>query len=594
MQTNDSTLAVPTPVLSRTSLWHDGDVADAREANRTKRYRRMALGLTAVATWVFYRLATGNPVQLGLPSAPAGLADYGPSLGLMVVLIAIIGIPMLTMGRSPHVTYRPEEIGISLADVRGADLVVDEVVRSLNLFLGFKTFAERMGGTPRKALLFEGPPGTGKTYMAKAMAAEASVPFLFVSSTAFQSMYHGQTQRKLRAYFRALRKAARREGGAIGFIEEIDAIGGARAGMGSSTSREGIAGVVNELLVQLQSFDEPTTGQRFSTVLIEAVNRMLPTSRRLHRPASNIANVLVVAATNRAADLDPALLRPGRFDKSIYFDLPNRESRADILDYYLGRKAHTEDLDEPKVREQLVAATAGYSPVMLEHLLDESLICALREGRESMEPADVYRARMITELGIAQPASYTDAERERIAAHEAGHALIAYLQAPHRRLEVLSIIKRGQALGLLAHTDHEERFTQTDDELMSMIDIAMGGIAAEKLCYGNVSTGPSGDLAAATQIAATMIGTCGMGKSLVSYDAASIHGAGNIVAKVLAHDAARTEVDELLDSAHSRAQELLAEHRSTLEALRDELVARDELVGDEITDFIAASLQANA
>src|SRR5207248_6250977 len=158
--------------------------------------------------------------------------------------------------------YRSSEISIGMDDVRGAGVVVDEVVKTLNLFLAFKTFKEAMGGTPRRAILFEGPPGTGKTYMAKAMAREAEVPFLFVSSSAFQSMYYGQTNRKIRSYFKALRKAARAEGGAIGFIEEIDAIGASRAGMGGSNGREGIAGVVNELLIQLQSFDAPPAGMR--------------------------------------------------------------------------------------------------------------------------------------------------------------------------------------------------------------------------------------------------------------------------------------------------------------------------------------------
>ena len=136
-------------------------------------------------------------------------------------------------------------------------MVVDEVVKTLNLFLAHKTFKDQMGGTPRRGILFEGPPGTGKTYLAKAMAREAGVPFLFVSSSAFQSMYYGQTNRKIRSYFKALRKAARREGGAIGFIEEIDAIGASRGGMGGGGGREGVAGVVNELLIQLQSFDQP-------------------------------------------------------------------------------------------------------------------------------------------------------------------------------------------------------------------------------------------------------------------------------------------------------------------------------------------------
>src|ERR671912_278222 len=212
-------------------------------------------------------------------------------MALVLVLMAAVLAPMLGAGRSPHVLYRSSEIETSLDDVKGAGVVKDEVVRTLNLFLAYKTFKERMGGTPRKAILFEGPPGTGKTYMAKAMARETGVPFLFVSSSAFQSMYYGQTNRKIRSYFKALRTYARKEGGAIGFIEEIDAIGAARSGMGSSTSREGISGVVNELLIQLQSFDDPPRGMGLRGALTDVVNRFLPPGRALRKPKATAANV---------------------------------------------------------------------------------------------------------------------------------------------------------------------------------------------------------------------------------------------------------------------------------------------------------------
>src|ERR1022692_1075172 len=216
------------------------------------------------------------------PGIPSSLLPYAPGFLLIVLLCAVMAGPLLMAGRSPHVLYRPEEIGITLADVVGAAGVVEEVVKTLNLFLAHSTFKDRMGGTPRRAILFEGPPGTGKTYMAKAMAAEAGVPFLFVSSSAFQSMFYGQTNRKIRAYFKALRKHARREGGAIGFIEELDAIGGAR-GTGPRQG-EGIPGVVNELLIQLQSFEQAPASQRLKGALIDAVNTWLPVHRRLRRP----------------------------------------------------------------------------------------------------------------------------------------------------------------------------------------------------------------------------------------------------------------------------------------------------------------------
>src|SRR5919107_2201678 len=285
------------------------DIAAAREAARRRRLRRLAMLLAVPAAWLWARLLAGTPVGWGIPALGPEMTSSPPAVALVLLLGAPVIVPMLGAGRSPHVLFRSSEIETSLDDVKGATIVKDEVLRTLNLFLAYRTFKERMGGTPRRAILFEGPPGTGKTYMAKAMAKEAGVPFLFVSSSAFQSMYYGQTNRKIRSYFKALRKHARKEGGAIGFIEEIDAIGAARSGMGSSTSREGISGVVNELLVQLQSFDEPPRAMQLRGALVDVVNRFLPPARALRKPKATAANVLIIGATNRAADLDPALLR---------------------------------------------------------------------------------------------------------------------------------------------------------------------------------------------------------------------------------------------------------------------------------------------
>ena len=384
------------------------DVAIVRERVRRTKLRRLALILALVAISMALRALNGQAIALGWPHLPAAIVPFLPGLVLVVLLGAVIILPLIGAGRSPHVLYRASEIDVSLADVKGAGIVVDEVVKTLNLFLAFKTFRERMGGTPRRAILFEGPPGTGKTYMAKAMAKEAGVPFLFVSSSAFQSMFYGQTNRKIRAYFRSLRKAARREGGAIGFIEEIDAIGAARTGMGSSTGREGIAGDVNELLIQLQSFDTPPTGRRVAAALLDVVNRWLPHDRQLRRPHAPPANILVIGATNRAVDLDPALLRPGRFDRSIYFDLPSRSGRREIIDYYLDKKAHDGDLDEPSRRDALAAMTFGYSPVMIEHLFDEALVWALRRGADTLDWHDIQQAKLTEEIGLKNPVEYTE------------------------------------------------------------------------------------------------------------------------------------------------------------------------------------------
>src|SRR5712692_379424 len=235
------------------------DVGAFRERARRSRLRKIALVLGLVELWLWIRIAERNPIAL--PQLTPRVLQFLPIAALILLLGAALLIPLLGAGRSPHVVFRTHDIDISFDDVKGMPVVVEEVVKTLNLFLAHKTFRDRMGGTPRRAMLFEGPPGTGKTYLAKAMAKEAGVPFLFVSSSAFQSMYYGQTNRKIRSYFKALRAAARHEGGAIGFIEEIDAIGASRAGMGGARG-EGITGVVNELLIQLQSFDDPPTGRR--------------------------------------------------------------------------------------------------------------------------------------------------------------------------------------------------------------------------------------------------------------------------------------------------------------------------------------------
>jgi cell division protease FtsH len=567
------------------------DVGRTRERVRQRRLRRVALVLGLIGGWMWARILSGDP--LGSPRLTDAHMRMLPIVILVLLLGAMLVLPYIGAGRSPHVIYRAEEIPVGLNDVKGIPVVVEEAVKTLNLFLAHATFKERMGGTSRRAMLFEGPPGTGKTHLAKALAREAGVPFLFVSSSAFQSMFYGQTNRKIRAYFTALRKAARREGGAIGFIEEIDAIGASRSGMGGSTQREGISGVVNELLIQLQSFDTPPTSMRLRGWFIERVNRFLPSGRQVRKPVAPPANILIIGATNRAADLDPALLRPGRFDRSIAFDLPSRAGRREIIDHYLDVKRHKDELDEPKRRDTLAAMTFGYSPVMIEHLLDEALVWALRRGDDGLTWDDLQKAKMAEEVGLAQPVEYTEAERRTIATHESGHATVAWLAGRSRKLEVLSIIKRKDALGLLAHSEREERYTRTRTEMESLVEISLGGMIAEELFFGEASSGVAGDLQTATTLAAQMVGSLGMAGSLVSYEAVYTGGA-NLVAKVLSMDDGRDRVEDVLESARQRVHSMLDSNRHVVEALRDALLERDELVGDEILSVIVGATAADS
>lgn len=556
------------------------DATANRERMRQRRLKRTLLLLAPLCGWLVYRLVTDNQIRLGMPGWLSGNPEIVIALGMILVLGTVIFIPLLTAGRSPHTLLRPADSNVRLDDVVGADQTKREAIDSMNLFLASETFEREMGGNARRGVLFEGLPGTGKTHLAKAMAAEAGVPFLFVSASEFQSMYYGQTNKKIRSFFKALRKAARDEGGAIGYIEEFDAIGGTRSGMNTGSMREGIVGVVNELLVQMQSFDLPNGSQKFKAWWIDWMNGFLPDARRKARPSRKAANVLIVASTNRAADLDPALLRPGRFDRIITFNLPARNDRVAIADYYLGKKNHVDEVTAPLVAD----LTAGYTPVRIEKLLDEALIIALRYQRTSMTVSDVLEAQLVTEVGIAHEMGYHPDERRRIAIHEAGHALAAVLT--RRDVKVASILRRSSALGLVAHGDSEERFLKTPSEARDQIAVALAGRAAEEQEYGEASSGISSDLAAATTIAAQLVGQLGQGPGLLSLEAASMPTATNLVAKVLSDEPSREAAEALMREGADRAAWMVSTYRQALYEIADGLCASDELDGDTVKSIM--------
>ena len=598
------------------------DVMRTRERTRRKRLLRLTVAFSALGAWLWWRALSGDPV--GWPALPAVDPLYLISGTFFLVLIFAMLASTLATGRSPHTVIRPEQIDVGLDDVVGIDVVKSEVVRTLNLFLAHRTFATQMGGRPRRGVLFEGAPGTGKTHTAKALAKEAGVPFLMATATSFQSSMQGASQRQIRSFFRALRKAARQYGGAIGFIDEFDAIALRRPGTAMTVAPSlrgevvgcgGLTGLpfaatpapatvshgftgpgdsqmtVNELLVQMQSFDLPTAGQKLRGRLTDLVNLVLPAHRQLKGPGLPWSNILLLASTNTADRLDPALMRPGRFDQRLTFDLPGKAGRRQIIDHYLARKAHDAQLDSDDRRDALAAITQGYSPAMLEGLLDEALVRALEGGRTAMTWTDLEHARMITEIGLAQPVAYTAHEERLIATHEAGHATIAWLVAPQRRLEVLTIIKRRDALGLLAHGDTDDVYTRSRAELRSLIQVAMGGQVAEEIFFGDVSTGPGGDLVYATNVAAQMVGAAGMVDTLVSYVAvqgSSLTDSG-LVGRVLGDTEGRRMVEELLQQQKRAVRELMSANRHLVEALRDALLERHELIGPEIVEVLQAA-----
>ena len=338
------------------------------EQRRNRRVVKVAVIGAVTCAWMWSRVLAGRPPW-----------PMPPVVGPLAILVAILGVALSTSmrgaGRSPHVLFRPSEIETSLDDVKGLPVVVAQVVKILS-------------STPR-TVLFEGPPGCGKTYVAKAMAKEAGVPLLYVSAPAFPSMHDTQTSRKVRTYFTALHRAAREEGGAIGFIGEIDAIGGARAAL----SR------------QLQTLHLPPIRAQLRDWAIEWANSLLPSTGQIRPRPTAPAKILVIGATSRAADLDPALQSGGSFDRSVAFDFPTRSGRREIIDYYLDQKAHEAELDDPGMRDTLAAMTSGYSPVMIEHVLDEALARARRRGAERLSWMDVQRTKMGEEIDALSVAS---------------------------------------------------------------------------------------------------------------------------------------------------------------------------------------------
>ncbi len=578
------------------------DITRMREKTRKRRLIRAYVILGSINAYLLYRYLDHNPLKA--PTLGPDAILFAPVLLIFIAIGLMMAMPLFS-GRSPHMIVQPEAIEVGLSQIKGLDNQVDEVRRTLDVFLGYAAFRGELGGNPRRGILFEGPPGTGKTYLAKAMAKQAGVPFMFISAPSFTSMWQGMTAFRIRSFFKKLRKAARKEGGAIGFIEEIDAIGGDRGGFRSVQAPDNLARTVshamgsgdsgasvNELLIQMQSFDQPPVRDRMKQRFIGWINSYLPVDRRVRNGSPAYNNILLIAATNRADSLDAALLRPGRFDRRLYFDLPTKQARRDLIDFFMDRKAHHEQLDNDETRERLAHDTLGYTPVMIEHLFDEALLEALRDGRRAMNLDDVYGAKLTDEVGIKQPVVYTDQDRIAVSTHEAGHATVAYFLGVGRRMEILSIIKRRDSLGLLAHNDEEERFTRTKTEIVAGVAIALGGLVAEEIAFGEAGTGPASDLAHATSLAAQMVGAFGMAGSLISYEAVAEGPIGrtNLVAKVLGDQEGKERVEDILDTQKRKVEELLAENADVHLALRDALIARDELVGDEILEVIEKAL----
>lgn len=564
------------------------DMSHFAERSRAKRdVRRMAtlvVILLLLCLRDVVRLYQGQGMGFRV-QLPAALLPYLPGLVLVLILGIVLVAPMLGMGRSPHVVIRPYDVEYGIDDVLGADDLQRSLLSLVREYRNFATLESRYGARPPRAVLFEGPPGTGKTMAAKVLAREAGVPFLFVSASSFQSMYYGQTNRKLRSFFRHLRRLTRRYGGAIGFIEEFDAIGASRAGLGPSGVREGVAGVVAELLVQLQSFDEPRP-------------RVLRWIAKASDKKSLEPRFLLLAATNRASDLDPALVRPGRFDRLVSFGLPSRTAREQMIMGWLSKKSPDSLSGLQSLDLSLVASmTSGMSQAGLNRLLEEAGVLAWKDEAASIQYSHLLSALRTVNLGPSEGVPYDDAQKLRVAIHESGHGCYGWLACQKRRVGVISIHKRGASLGLTASYEEKDTYLHTRSEVVSAIAGMLGGLAAERVFLSEESTGSSSDLDQATRLAFQVVANFGMRGSLISLGEMQPRD----ISAILATDGpVRSDVELLLAESLEEAERVIRENLESIWVVittlldREELYERDleELLGSPEGHCVAVDLQA--
>ena len=471
---------------------------------------------------------------------------------LMVLLFAFFmkrmtkGGGMMGIGKSNAKMYMEKQTGVTFQNVAGQD----DAKESLQEVVDFLHNPEKYSGIgaklPKGALLV-GPPGTGKTLLAKAVAGEAGVPFFSLSGSAFVEMYVGVGASRVRDLF----KQAQQMAPCIVFIDEIDAIGKTRdTAMGGNEEREQ---TLNQLLAEMDGFD---------------------TNKGL----------LVLAATNRPEVLDPALLRPGRFDRRIIVDKPDLKGRVDVL------KVHAKDvkMDESVNLEEIALATSGAVGSDLANMINEAAINAVKNGRQVVSQKDLFEAVEVVLVGKEKKDRIMSAEERRIVSyHEVGHALVTALQKNTEPVQKITIVPRTMgALGYVMQTPEEEKFLNTKKELEAMIVVALGGRAAEEIVFDTVTTGASNDIEQATKIARAMITQYGMSDRFGLMGLESIQNRYLDGRPVLnCGEATASQIDEevmrMLKSSYEEAKRLLSENRDALDRIAAFLIEKETITGKE-------------
>ncbi len=459
---------------------------------------------------------------------------------------------MFNLGKSNARVYAKGQQTIMFKDVAGEDEAkesLQEIVRYLQDPSKYKT----IGASMPKGILLVGPPGTGKTMLAKAVAGESNVPFFSISGSEFVEMFVGMGASKVRDLF----KQAKEKAPCIVFIDEIDAIGGKRnaTGMGGNDEREQ---TLNQLLTEMDGFE------------------------------SN-SGVMILAATNRPENLDPALLRPGRFDRRVPVELPDLKGREDIL------KVHAKDVRmEPNIDFNVIARMAsGASGAELANIINEGALRAVRENRNAVSQKDLEESIEVVFAGYQKKnAILTDDEKKRVSYHEVGHALVAALQTKSAPVQKITIIPRTSgALGYTMQVEEGNHYLYTKQELLNRIATLTGGRAAEEICFGDVSTGASNDIEQATKVARAMITQYGMSDD---FDMVAMESVNNKYlggdASLSCSDTTAADIDkrviDLVRSEHNKAKTLLKDHKDDLDRIASYLYEKETITGEEFMKIL--------
>ncbi|EON90938.1 cell division protein FtsH [Marinobacter lipolyticus SM19] len=455
--------------------------------------------------------------------------------------------------RSKARRARKETSTATLDDVAGIESAKREIAEIID-FLKSPEKYRALGAVMPKGVLLVGPPGTGKTLLARAIAGEAEVPFYSISASEFIEMFVGVGAARVRDMF----QEARKDAPALTFIDELDAIGRSRgAGLGGGHDER--EQTLNQILTEMDGFEA-------------------------HE------NVLVLAATNRPDVLDSALLRPGRFDRKITLDRPHKEARTAILQVHVRKVPLAEDVN----LEQLAARTIGFSGADLKNLVNEAALTAARENLHEVTAHCFELARDRIILGEERDAHLTPQEREAVAYHECGHAIMAYYMPNADPLTRVTIIPHGMAMGVTEQTPREDHYTYTESYLKDRIKVMLGGRCAEKLIYGEVSTGAQNDLKEATTLVRRMIGQWGMSETIgpLGLSIGEEHvflgremGLPREFSEKMA-DLIDTEIQSKLMSLEKDTREFLSEHRNQLEALAKAVLKKETLAAEEIEEIL--------